>query len=59
MNKKISEQGKQKMGYKENYFFIPIFTKLVEVVVVQMDTTTSPSFNKIGLNTKNFLFVPV
>ena len=46
-------------GYNQNFFIInPILMKLGEVVV-HMGITTSPSFNKIGLNTKKFLFVPV
>ena len=40
------------MGTNKNFFvFYPILLKLGEVVV-HMDTTTSPSFNKIGLNKK-------
>ena len=40
--------------YNQNFFvFNPILMKLGEVVV-PMDTTTSPSFIKIGLKTKEF-----
>ena len=40
------------------FVFNPILLKLGEIVV-HMDTTTSPNFNKIGLNKKMFLFVSV
>ncbi len=42
------------MGSYENFFvFNPILMQLGEVVV-SMGTTTSPSFIKIGLETKKF-----
>ena len=45
-------------GTNKNFFaFSPILLKLGEVVV-HMDTTTSPSFNKIGLNKKSFYLCP-
>ena len=55
MNKKISEQGKQKNGLLIKLFFISIsiLMKLGEVVV-SMRTTTSPSFIKIGMKMKKF-----
>ena len=47
------------MGSWENFFvFNPILMKLGEVVV-PMDTTTSPSFIKIGLKTKKFSHEPI
>ena len=47
------------MGTNKNFFvFYPILLKLGEVVV-HMGTTTSPNFNKIGLNTTKFIVVPV
>ena len=55
MNKEISEQGKQKMGYYNTFYISnPILMKLGEVVV-HMGTTTSPSFIKIRLKMKKFL----
>ena len=47
------------MGSYQNFFvFNPILMKLGEVVV-PMDTTTSPSFIKIGLKTKKFSHEPI
>ncbi len=47
------------MGSYQNFFvFNPILMKLGEVVV-SMDTTTSPSFIKIGLKTKKIWYEPV
>ena len=47
------------MGSWENFFvFDPILMKLGEVVV-PLDTTTSPSFIKIGLKTKKFSHEPI
>ena len=43
------------MATNKNFFvFYPILLKLGEVVV-HMSTTTSPNFNKIGLNKKRFI----
>ena len=40
------------------FVFDPILMKLGEVVVL-LDTTTSPSFIKIGLKTKKFSHEPI
>ena len=58
LNKTLTEDTSIKQTQIKLFLFNPILLKLGEVVV-SMCTTTSPSFNKIGLNTKKFLFVPV
>ena len=48
------------MGTNKNFFvFYPILLKPGDPeVVVHMGTTTSPSFNKIGLKKKSFYLCP-
>ena len=58
LNGTLTDNTSVKWEQVKTFLFNPILLKLGEVVV-SMCTTTSPSFNKIGLNTKKFLFVPV
>ena len=47
------------MGSYQNFFVFNLILMKFGEVVVPMDTTTSPSFIKIGLKTKKFSYEPI